>query len=137
MDDKLHELLHWVKSQFTQYWSPSKDMYQLFLTLWFWTASIIITLKLVGIKGVVVIYFWAFSGIALIFTLLTLLRIRMQPKDSRLNTLITNVTTLATKVDKLTSKIDNLLDKDTAQKPITAIRELTEELKKETERGRR
>lgn len=54
--------------------------------------------------------------------LLTLARIKMESKDTRLDTLII-------KVDALTQRIDNLLDKDTADKLIKAIQGLTEELR--------
>ena len=48
----------------------------------------------------------------------------LAPKDTRLDT-------LTTKVDSLTERFNSLLDKDTANKLITVIKELTEEIQKE------
>lgn len=113
-----------IKRQFYQRWKPSQIVYQLALDVFLFTGAAKIALlfypggNLPMIQNPLLVALFVSLGVAL----LTLARIKMESKDTRLDTLII-------KVDALTQRIDNLLDKDTADKLIKAIQGLTEELR--------
>ena len=74
-------------------------------------------------------YFWVAVTVFAFCAIVTRLRIRMEPKDTRLDTLITNVATLTTEIQQLKGSMNNQLDKTTANQLITAIQDLTQELR--------
>ena len=113
-----------IKNGFRRIWEPSGILFGIFLSAWFFTMAVIGSLLLVGVVWIDMIYFLIASAIFVIFALLTLIRIKMQPKDTRLDILIE-------KVDALTTKVDNHLDKNTEQKLIIAMNELTQELQRQ------
>ena len=111
-----------TKNVFMHIWEPNQILFNIFFVTFFSIATIIITLRLAGVQGIAMTYFWVGLAIFGFLALLTLIRIKMEPKDTRLDTLITSVA-------RLEQKIDNLATKDDVNELTKAIKALTKELK--------
>ena len=71
-----------IKDGFRSAWSPSQIMFAIFLEAWVLAITVIVTLKTVSNGSITVTYFWIASYVFFCLALLTLIRIRMQPKDN-------------------------------------------------------
>lgn len=85
-------VIEWIKHRF----EPSEIAFNIFMMAFFAAISTIISLKIVGYNGVAMPYFWALVAVFGMFSIVYLLRIIVEPKDTRL--------------DILTTKVDNLTD---------------------------
>ncbi|MBA7700727.1 hypothetical protein ES703_109450 [subsurface metagenome] len=118
-----------IKDSFKRIWEPSEVLFIIFWDAFFASIAVIIALRLVGYEGIAMDYFWVAVTVFAFCAIVTRLRIRMEPKDTRLDTLITNVATLTTEIQQLKGSMNNQLDKTTANQLITAIQDLTQELR--------
>jgi len=119
-----------IKNGFIRIWLPSEVLFSICFGAFCFGMAVIVSLQLVGISGVAMTYFWIFAGVTGLFALLTLIRIHIEPKDTRLNDLNDKFDKLNTKIDGQSTKIENLPDKKTILNLIKSIEELTKEIKK-------
>jgi hypothetical protein len=114
------------KKWFIRKWEPSDILFSIYLVAFFTFGTFLFTLRVEHIEGVAMIFAFGMSGLFLVCAILTLIRMNIEPKDTRLDTLIGSITKLDAKIDKLT---ENSIDKNTIIKLESAIKELTQEIK--------
>jgi hypothetical protein len=72
----------WIKENFRHMWLPNPIMFSIFLEAWVLSITIIVTIKTVSNQSITMTYFWIASYVFIVLALLTLLRMRMEPKDN-------------------------------------------------------
>jgi hypothetical protein len=100
------------KKWFIRKWEPSDILFSIYLVAFFTFGTFLFTLRVEHIEGVAMIFAFGMSGLFLVCAILTLIRMNIEPKDTR--------------IDKLT---ENSIDKNTIIKLESAIKELTQEIK--------
>lgn len=98
-----------VKPTFKRIWLPSQIMFSIFLEAWILSITIIVTLKTVSSGSVAMTYFWIASYVFIVLALLTLIRIKMEPKDDTAKIL----KTMATEISEMRREIRQLVEMHT------------------------
>jgi hypothetical protein len=97
-----------IKKRFRRRWEPNEILFHIFLVSFFSVITIVVALRVAGVQGTAMTYFGVLSAVFAFLAILTLIRIKMEPKDARLDTLIKLVTELGEKIDNLAVKIETL-----------------------------
>jgi hypothetical protein len=97
-------MCHWIEEQFRRFWEPSEVLFDIFLSAFFPATAVVVALRLAGVEGIAMTYFWIAVAVFALCAILTRIRIKMEPKDTRLDTLITKVDTLTKAIKALTEE---------------------------------
>jgi hypothetical protein len=76
------------------------------LSAFFSVIAIIVALRLAGVEGVAMTYFWVAAAVFGLSAILTLIRIKMEPKEAKLDTVVTKIDTLTKAIQALATKIE-------------------------------
>jgi len=98
-------MCHWIGKQFRRIWLPSEVLFNIFFSAFLSVIAVIVALRLAGATGIAVTYFWVAVAVFGVCAILTLIRIQLEPKDTRLDTLSKEVTTLTKAIRELTEEI--------------------------------
>lgn len=78
----------WIKKLLKNGNVTNEIIFGIFWDVFIISISVIIALKLAGISGIALNYFWIVSGVFIVFAIITLYQIQIKPKDTRLDDLI-------------------------------------------------
>ncbi|MBA7665766.1 hypothetical protein ES703_73840 [subsurface metagenome] len=70
-----------TKEGFKRIWSPSQILFAILFGAWSICITIIVTLKVAKVTDISMTYFWIGLYVFAVLALLTLIRIKMEPKD--------------------------------------------------------
>ncbi len=104
---------------------PSSDLFHSWLAVFFTSIGIVVALRLAGIRSVAMTIFEIMMYVSFVVVVLVAMRIARQPKDTRLNTLSSDVQQVKESLKRIEG---NQLDRETAIQLIKAIQELTKAL---------
>jgi len=80
--------IEWVKRQFKRFSPDFEDLYHMFLEAFFVVIAIIVALRLAGVGGIAMDYFYVALAVFGLIAILSYIKMKLKPKDTRLDKLI-------------------------------------------------
>jgi hypothetical protein len=93
-----------IKNGFRRIWIPNEILFEVFWDAFVASNAVIVALRLVGYRGIAMTYFWVAIAFFGAFAILTFIRIKMEPKDKRLDDLIARIDKLIDTLDTANKK---------------------------------